>query len=62
MRTWIGKTNKKLNSILGKQYPTHIDRNLKSISAAFINFLKNLSAELEIAKQKEIKEELDLNM
>jgi hypothetical protein len=32
MRAWISKTNKKINNILGKQYPINIDRNIKSIS------------------------------
>lgn len=43
IRSWIGKNNKKINSILGKQYPVQVQRSLKSISAAFIEYLKNLS-------------------
>ena len=44
IRVWIGKNNKKINSVLGKQYSAHVERDLKSISIAFIEYLKNLKA------------------
>jgi hypothetical protein len=33
-----------MNSILGKSYPVTIERSIKNISTAFIDYLKNLSS------------------
>ncbi len=51
------KNNKKMNSILGKTYPVSVERSVKEISASFIEYLKNLSAELDNLKDKEIHED-----
>lgn len=57
IRSWIGRNNKKLNNILGKEYAVHVQRGYKSISAAFIEYLKNLSNELEASKDVQVSEE-----
>lgn len=54
IRNWIIKTNKKMNSILGKQYPLNIERSFKAVSTAFIEYLKNLNAEFASIKDKDI--------
>lgn len=46
------KNNKKMNSILGKSFSTSVDRSIKDISKSFIEYLKNISSELDNLKDK----------
>lgn len=51
-----------MNSILGKQCNVQIERDLKSISKAFIEYLTLLNAEIEAAKEKDVGDNLNLEV